>query len=64
MKQSKFYPAIVLGSICLTVALLLSAINMITAPIIAERENASANAALVEVLPDGKDFKEIEITGE
>ena len=62
MKQSKFYPAIVLGSICLTVALLLSAINMITAPIIAERENASANAALVEVLPDGKDFKEIEIT--
>ena len=62
MKQSKLYPAVVLGSICLAVALLLSTINMITAPIIADRESASANAALVEVLPDGKDFKELEIT--
>ena len=59
MKQSKVYPSLVLGCICLTVALLLSVINMFTAPVIAERENALANAALSEVLPGGSDFKNI-----
>ena len=59
MKQSKVYPSLVLGCICLTVALLLSVINMFTAPVIAERENALANAALSEVLPGGTDFKNI-----
>ena len=59
MKQSKVYPSLVLGCICLTVALLLSVINMFTAPVIAERENALANAALSEVLPGGTDFKNV-----
>ena len=59
MKQSKVYPSLVLGCICLTVALLLSVINMFTAPVIAERENALANAALSEVLPGATDFKNI-----
>ena len=59
MKNSKIYPALVLGCICLIVALLLSGINMITSPIITERENAKANSALAEVLPGGKDFKNI-----
>ena len=62
MKQNKFYPAIVLGSICIVVALLLSVINMITAPIIEERKEDEANATLIEVLPEGKDFEELTIT--
>ena len=56
MKNSKFYPAIVLGSICLVVAVLLSGINYFTAPIIADRENQKAFDSLKVVLPDGSDF--------
>ena len=59
MKQSKVYPSLVLGCICLSVALLLSVINMFTAPVIADRENALANAALGEVLPGETNFKNI-----
>ncbi len=59
MKQSKFYPALVLGSICLVVALLLSGINMITSPIIIDRANALADSAKTEVLPGGSNFKNI-----
>jgi electron transport complex protein RnfG len=62
MKKSNFIPSLVLCSICLAAALLLALINMFTAPIIAERENAAANEALVEVLPGATDFKSIEIT--
>ena len=52
-------PSVVLGSICLIVALMLSLINSITAPIIEEAQNAAANEALLVVLPDGKNFEEI-----
>ena len=52
-------PTVVLGSICLIVALMLSLINSITAPIIEEAQNAAANEALQIVLPDGKNFEEI-----
>lgn len=62
MKKSNIYPSIVLGCVCVAVALLLSGINMFTAPIIADRQDADANAALLEVLPNGKDFKPLEIT--
>ena len=62
--KKNLLPSIVLGSICLVVAVLLSVVNMFTAPVIAGRQNAAANAALLEVLPDGKNFKEIEITSE
>lgn len=54
-------PAIVLSSICLVVALLLSFVNMITAPIIKAAQDAAATAALLEVLPDGKNFERITI---
>lgn len=64
MKKNVFMPAIVLCSICVVVAILLSAINMLTGPIIDAQQNAAAAEALLEVLPDGKDFKEIEITSE
>lgn len=46
-------PSIVLSCICIAVAILLAGINMITGPIIADRQNAAANAALLEVYPDG-----------
>ena len=61
MKKQNIMPSLVLGCICLVVALLLSGVNMITAPIIEAAQNAAANEALLEVLPDGKDFKELTI---
>ena len=64
MKKKIFMPAIVLCSICIVVALLLSFVNMVTSPIIKERQNAAVNEALLEVLPNGKNFEKIEITSE
>lgn len=57
--KKNIMPSIVLGSICLIVALMLSFINSITAPIIENAQNAAANEALLVVLPDGKNFEEI-----
>ena len=62
MKFGNFKPTIVLASICIVVALLLSAINTVTGPIIEASQNAAANAALLEVLPEGKNFEAVEIT--
>ena len=59
MKKSNFLPTIVLGCICLVVALLLSLVNSITGPIIEAAQNAAANEALLEVLPEGKNFEEL-----
>jgi Na+-translocating ferredoxin:NAD+ oxidoreductase RnfG subunit len=59
--KSNMKPTIVLGVICLVSALLLALVNVITGPIIAANQNAAANEALLEVLPDGKNFKEIEL---
>lgn len=63
MKKFNFKPILVLSTICLTVALLLSLINSVTSPIIEKNQNAAANEALLELLPDGKDFKELTIDG-
>ena len=60
MKADKIKPTIVLGAICVAVALLLSAVNMVTGPIIEAQRNASANAALLEVMPEGQGFEEID----
>ena len=59
MKKANFMPTIVLGAICLVVALLLSLVNSVTAPVIEAAQNAAANEALIVVLPDGKNFEEI-----
>ena len=64
MKKSNLMPSVVLGCICLVVALLLSVVNMFTAPVIEAANEAAANAALAEVLPGGSGFKEIEITSD
>ena len=61
MKNSKLYPAIVLSSICLVAALLLAVINFFSAPIIKDRADKKAFEALLEVLPDGKDFEKLEL---
>ena len=57
--KKNIMPSLVLGCICIVVALLLSLINSITAPIIESAQNAAANEALLVVLPDGKNFEEI-----
>lgn len=59
MKNLKAYPAIVLSSICLVVAICLSGINMITAPIIIARADALAAGAKAEVLPGASGFTDI-----
>lgn len=62
MKKTHLMPSAVLTAICLAAALLLSVINLFTAPVIKERENEKAAAALSEVLPGGSDFKALDIT--
>ncbi len=61
MSKSKIMPLVVLSSICIVVTLLLSVVNMITAPIIADAVSAQANASLVVVLPEGSDFEELDL---
>ncbi len=51
----------VLVCICVIVGLLLAVTNAITAPIIEKNQNASANAALLEVMPNGSGFEKVDI---
>ena len=60
MKNIK--PTIVLSCICMAVALILSGINMVTGPIIEAQRAAAANGALLEVMPDGTNFEELDIS--
>lgn len=59
--MKKLKPTIVLTAICLTVALLLSVVNIFTAPKIIENQNNKANSALVEVLPGATGFAQITV---
>lgn len=45
--------------ICTVITLLISVTNSFTAPIILENQNASANKALLELMPDGKGFETV-----
>ena len=63
-KKQNVMPVVVLGVICIVVALILGAVNMITSPVIEEAKNAAANEALLVVLPGAKNFEEIEVTSE
>ena len=60
MKKDSLKSVVVLSSICLIVAILLSGINAITAPIIEKQASAAANAAYLEVLPEATDFEAVE----
>ncbi len=48
-------------SICAVITLLLAVINQITEPIIIKNQNASANAALMEVMPDSTGFESVDL---
>lgn len=48
--------------ICTVMTLLLATTNFFTAPIIKENQNASANKALLEVMPDGEGFEQMDIS--
>lgn len=53
---------VVLVCICATVSVLLALTNSITEPIIRENEQKNANAALLEVLPEGGSFELTDIS--
>ncbi len=59
MKKSNLRPTVVLGVICLMVALLLSAVNLITEDVITARRIEAVSKSLRVVMPDG-DFDEPE----
>ena len=62
MNKDKIMPTVVLSVICAVVALLLSAINMVTGPVIEAQRNAAANEALLVVMPNGTGFEELDIS--
>ena len=51
---------VVLVSICALMAVLLALTNALTAPIIAQNQNAAANEALLVVMPQGEGFESVE----
>lgn len=53
---------VVLVGICVVLTVLLALVNSITAPIIAENQNAAANEALLEVMPEGKNFEAVDLS--
>lgn len=53
----------VLVCICSAIVLLLALTNSITAPAIEKNQNAAANAALLEVMPEGKGFEVMDLGG-
>ena len=61
MKNDGIKSIIVLGSICLVVAILLSSINYVTAPIIAQSADSAVKESLKKVLPDATDFEEMDL---
>ena len=54
---------LVLVCICAVVSVILAITNAITAPIIEQNEKNNANQALLEVMPDGKSFEVVDISG-
>ena len=61
MKKS-VVSTLVLVCICAVMAILLAVTNMITAPIIQEKMEQAANAALKEIMPDGEGFEKMDIS--
>ena len=59
MKKSVLSTVALVG-ICAVMAILLALTNFITAPIIEKNQEAAANAALLEVMPNGTGFEKID----
>jgi len=53
---------VVLTAICAVMSLLLAVTNFITAPIIKKNQDAAANEALLEVMPNGKNFVAVDLS--
>ena len=64
MTKKNLMPIIVLVAICILTAVLMGAVNMLTAPKIEANAEAAANKALEVVLPGASDFEKIELTKE
>jgi len=64
MRKEHIKPTLVLGIICLVAALVLSAVNLVTGPIIEAAQKADTEKALRVVLPDGKNFEEMTLNGD
>ena len=62
MKKS-IVSTVVLVCICAVMAVLLAVTNAITAPIIKANQEKGANEALLQVMPEGKGFEKIDISG-
>ncbi len=62
MRKSNLMPAVVLSSICIIVALLLSVVNVFTTRVIEENSKNKGHEALAEVLADAGSFTELNIS--
>ena len=60
--KSYIKSVVTLTLICAIVAVLLAGVNYISQPYIKANEDKQANAALLEVMPEGKDFERIDIS--
>ena len=60
MKQSLKNLAVFV-CICVVMTAFLAVTNSITAPLIEKNQNASANQALLEVMPDGSGFEPVDL---
>ena len=60
--KSSVKSIVALVGICVVMTVLLALVNGITAPIIEKNQNAAANAALLEVMPEGKNFEQVDLS--
>lgn len=63
MKNSSLKSIIVLVAICLFIAVAMAAVNMVTAPKIAEANEKAEQDALAAVLPENGGFEQVELDG-
>lgn len=63
MLKNKILPTVVLTSICIVVALLLSVANIFTAPLIEKAQKEKVAKALREVYSAGESFEAVDPTG-
>ena len=59
MSKNKLMPTVVLSSICICAVALLALINLFTSPVIVENQAKKLQESLLEVMPDGGTFEEV-----
>lgn len=62
MMKQNIKSVVILVAICGVMALLLAGTNTITAPIIEKNSAAAANEALLQVMPEGMGFEEVDLS--